>query len=251
MSMGTGAARAFDWVFFDVGETLMMAPPPVAAWAELLGRHGCRLSPEGVSALVDRARLEALTADHVGPAPHYRVDLSLAAARWRRFQAAVVDGAQVPTSQVELCSAELWSAYTAPTWFPLYLDAPPVLEALVDSGYRLGIISNWESRLEQLCGNHGLDRFFTFVLASEAAGWAKPSPLLFRLALKRAGVAPRRAVHVGDSLEHDIHPAAELGISAVLLDRRQYYPPGSWQPTITSLEALPELLAAGDRPLGR
>ena len=38
------------------------------------------------------------------------------------------------------------------------------------AGYGLGIVSNWEPRLDQLCASHDILRHFAFVVASEAEG---------------------------------------------------------------------------------
>ena len=45
----------------------------------------------------------------------------------------------------------------------------------------------------------------------------KPSPRIFRLALKRAGEKPRRAVMVGDQLETDLLGANRAGVHTVLV----------------------------------
>ena len=45
----------------------------------------------------------------------------------------------------------------------------------------------------------------------------KPSPLMFRIALKRAGVRSRDAVMVGDQLDTDIAGALNAGIDPVLV----------------------------------
>ncbi len=94
-----------------------------------------------------------------------------------------------------------------------------MLAAIKKKGKKLGIISNWDSRLFKLCEGLEFGKYFDFVLASAVFGAAKPSPRIFEEALKKAGVLPHEAVHIGDSLEDDIHGAKRIGIEAVLIDR--------------------------------
>lgn len=237
-------ARRVDWLFFDVGETLLQLRTPTDRYAELFAQHGARIAPAEATAIVERAQLEALAPDHVGPPPDFLVDPVRAAARWRRFAERVVALAGLGRARTA-CAEALLASFCRPEWFPLYPDARSALEQLLRAGYRLGVVSNWEARLPALLAGHGLADLFEFVFASEAEGVAKPGLDLFRRALARADARPDRALLVGDSLEHDVRPAAALGLVAVLLDRGGYYRPGTWQPTIRGLGELPGLLADG------
>lgn len=62
-----------------------------------------------------------------------------------------------------------------------------------------------------------LERFDSLTTPEEA-GAPLPDPRLLRLALRRAGAEPARAIFVGDSVERGIRVAKELGLSTVLLD---------------------------------
>ena len=57
------------------------------------------------------------------------------------------------------------------------------------------------------------------LVTSEEVGEPKPSPAIFREALRRAGCRPEEAVMVGDSWEIDVLGAAGAGIRAVWLNR--------------------------------
>jgi putative hydrolase of the HAD superfamily len=231
-----------DWIFLDAGETLFQVNAPSARFGDVLAELGYGLPPERISSLVEAARREAMSPDHLEPGRDYAVSPERARARRERLLSAILRRVGVREADFEACRAGLWESFIGPRFFGLYPEVPAVLASLTAAGYRLGIISNWEPRLELLCRNHGLAERFGFVLASEAEGFAKPGPHLFRRALELAGVDPTRAVHVGDSYEHDVLGATALGIGAILLDRGGYYPPGHWEPTIRSLEELPGLL---------
>jgi putative hydrolase of the HAD superfamily len=48
----------------------------------------------------------------------------------------------------------------------------------------------------------------------------KPAPAIFHAALEAAGCRPDQAVHIGDSLTHDIAGAQGVGIRSIWLNRR-------------------------------
>jgi putative hydrolase of the HAD superfamily len=56
------------------------------------------------------------------------------------------------------------------------------------------------------------------VIDSGVVGSAKPHPAIFRAALRRAGVGPAEAVHVGDMVSTDVVGAAAAGIVPIHLD---------------------------------
>jgi putative hydrolase of the HAD superfamily len=235
-------SRRYDWVFLDAGETLFQVADPLPEYGQILAHLGYTVAPDGLAALFRRARREALFPGHVGPPPHFAIAADLAQQRRERFVRALLDGIGVREPDRPAASEAIRESFVGTRLFGLYPDAAAVLPELRARGHRLGIISNWEPRLDILCHNHGIAPHFDFVLASEAEGFAKPGPRLFQRALELAGSPPERAVHVGDSFEHDVLGARAVGIAAVLLDRGGYYPIDEWHPTISSLEQLPGLL---------
>jgi putative hydrolase of the HAD superfamily len=81
----------------------------------------------------------------------------------------------------------------------------------------VAVVSNWDVSLGAVLDRLGVS--VDAVVASAAVGAAKPDPAIFAAALDRLGVAPADAVHVGDSLEHDVAGARASGLRAVLLRR--------------------------------
>ncbi len=82
---------------------------------------------------------------------------------------------------------------------------------LAAGGLRLAVVSNWDIGLHEHLTTLGLDRLVELVVTSAEAGAAKPDPQIWELALRRLGIAPSRAVHVGDS-EADADGAAAAGL---------------------------------------
>jgi HAD superfamily hydrolase (TIGR01458 family) len=93
----------------------------------------------------------------------------------------------------------------------------------------------------------GFVRLMEYATGQRARVLGKPSPDFFRLALQTAGVAPERAVMVGDDLAADVAGAQAVGVRAVLVRTGKGAEPhpdaGTTEPdaTIDSLAALPDL----------
>jgi putative hydrolase of the HAD superfamily len=98
--------------------------------------------------------------------------------------------------------------------------AREALEVLTDS-YRVGAVTNGGPGMQstKLSALGFVDYFETVVHAGYDAP-AKPAPEPFHLALDALGVAPDRAVHVGDSLQTDVTGARNAGLDAAWLRRR-------------------------------
>ena len=92
------------------------------------------------------------------------------------------------------------------------------LEELRRRGYRLGVISNADGRVEGLLDMVGLRPHFELVVDSGVVGVEKPDPRIFHLALEQMGVAPAEAVYVGDIYEIDMVGARAAGMRPILID---------------------------------
>jgi putative hydrolase of the HAD superfamily len=82
------------------------------------------------------------------------------------------------------------------------------------------MISNFDYRVYGILEGLGLRRYFDSMTISSEAGWAKPAPEIFRVALERHAIQPAEALHVGDSEDTDLAGARAAGIAGVLLDRK-------------------------------
>jgi HAD superfamily hydrolase (TIGR01509 family) len=105
----------------------------------------------------------------------------------------------------ELDPGEFAPAYIASIEFEPVPGAVEAVHALTARGLATAVVSNWDIGLHGHLRRLGLD---LPVVTSAEAGAPKPDPAIFRLALARLGVAPDRALHVGDS------PADEEGARA-------------------------------------
>ena len=125
----------------------------------------------------------------------------------------------------------------------LYDDTVPTLQHLRDTGFKLAIVSNWDTPLDPLTERLGIAHYFDIIVASHDARVlsAKPDPHIFNYTLAAVGVSAEETVHVGDTYEADIIGAKNAGIRPILIDRDGTQD-GRWDETIRSLTELPELL---------
>lgn len=97
----------------------------------------------------------------------------------------------------------------------LYNDTIEILEYLVNKGYKLGIIANQKSglknRLEKFC----ILKYFNLVIASEEVGVSKPNKKIFEIALLKANCKARECVMIGDRLDNDIIPATQIRMKTI------------------------------------
>ncbi len=223
-----------DAVLLDGLGTLVALEPP---WPRLVERlrdaHGVELSLTDAERAFRAEIAYYRTHHHEGRNPDALEDL--------RRRCAEVLRAQLPPQAVEALSLEQLSTATLDSLrFGSYPDVPAALARLRARGLTLVVVSNWDVSLPAVLRNVGLEEMVDGVVTSAEVGHPKPAPEIFTAALTLAGCAPGRAVHVGDSLDQDIHGALAAGIPAVLL-RRDDAEPGEPPPTVPSISSLAQL----------
>ncbi len=127
----------------------------------------------------------------------------------------------------------------AEPWF-VYEDVIPTLKTLRHAGIRLGILSNFDSRLYPVLVTLGLADFFDTVTISTHVGTAKPEAEIFQIALEKYQLSPHQAWHIGDSWFEDVLGAQGAGLGAIWLNREEKMMPPGAQPlaVIPGLEQL-------------
>ncbi len=107
------------------------------------------------------------------------------------------------------------------TSWQMYPDVLPTLDALHARGYTLGAVSDWGIALGPILRHLHLTRYFDCLLISAAMRHAKPSPMLYDLALQRCNAIADYTLHIGDTYVQDVLGARAVGITPVLLDREK------------------------------
>jgi putative hydrolase of the HAD superfamily len=211
---GRGAIRA---VFFDAGQTLLFPDPAVEeVYAAAFATHGLVVSVEEVHRAV-HATWRVVAQRREAGEERWGQD-GAEAGFWRRFVSAVfseLGGGDLP----ERLLSELVRHFQDGSKWKAFPEVFGVLERLRTAGYRLLIVSNWDSSLPLLLSDLGLAKYFDAVVVSALVGASKPSSQIFAQALQLAGVSAEAVLHVGDSRDEDYEGARAAGLHALLLDR--------------------------------
>lgn len=190
-------------VFVDAAGTLLRPREPVGiTYARFAREFGHRADPVVIESRFRKALAGARS-------QHQRGDGKV-------FWSAVV-AESVGVNNPDLFSA-LYEHYSRPRAWWIEAEALRVLGALAHSGVRLGIISNWDTRLRTLYDRFALDRLFSVLIVSSEHEVEKPDPAIFHLACRVAGVAPGEAVHIGNDPEDDVMGASRAGMVGLLYD---------------------------------
>jgi putative hydrolase of the HAD superfamily len=202
-------------VFFDVHETLiycLLSPPKI--FVQLLAELGVPRTLEAVEVLYPKPKeLEKLRAQAKGREDEF----------WLSFNARILH--QLGISDVNgRIARHLTEGFKDVRWWGLYPDVKPTLRALQGAGYRLGVIANARHLVLGRLRHLQLMSSFQAITYSEEAGFEKPDPRIFQLAMERMQCVPEEAIHVGDRDLEDIQGAQGAGIRAILLDRDDSHP---------------------------
>ncbi len=117
---------------------------------------------------------------------------------------------------------ELFETFRSEAW-ELFPETKDVLSSLKEKGLTLSVVSNFDTRVYDVCTELGIIDYFDIFVISSEAGFSKPSPEIFELALNKSAISASECIHVGDSLEHDFYGASSVGIRVVLLDKKGKY----------------------------
>ena len=234
---GTGLPERIDAVLFDAGGVLLDLD--YAYLRRLIeARHGA-VTVDELSRLEAAARMEI----HRQVAGGGRVSEA-----WRDYFYVILGRVGVPAAEQNGIVDSLWDAHQRfGLWTVAIPGGPEVVAGLKRRGFRLGVVSNAEGRVEQDLESAGYRGLFETVVDSHVVGVEKPDPEIFRIALQRLDSAAEHAVYVGDLPAVDLAGARAAGIAPVLLDRHELYPDLAG-PRLLSLEELPALLGGTAAP---
>ena len=227
-------------VCLDAGNTLIHSdPPPHVIYADHLSRHGRPVAPAEVGVAFREAWDEMQLETEPG-ADRYGSLAGGERAWWGAFIRRVLHRLDHDAAWEPLLD-ELYAAFSRAEVWRVFPDTRPALDALAARGVSLAVVSNWDRRLPRILDDLELTGYFAAITVSSVEGVEKPDPEIFRRTLDRLGVAPHRALHVGDSPREDCRGAAEAGLEAVLIDRHGLFPGEPWR-RIASLAELLELV---------
>lgn len=226
--------RSRKAVFFDAGGTLLHPYPSVGEiYCKVAGKHGCKVDAQQVQELFRKAWLTRDGLTSLASHTSEKIERD-----WWHGLVREVFSSIAQFEDFDKFFHELYDFFAKAECWRVYPGTLEILAALKKQGKRIGIISNWDSRLFGLCKDLELQKHVDFILASAVFGASKPNPKIFLEALKLSGVKPEEAVHVGDSFEDDIKGALSAGIHGILIERHPGHRKMEGVPTIHDLKEL-------------
>lgn len=176
-----------DAVTVDANGTLVGLADPVPALAAALSEQGVERSPEAI-----RAAFYVEVAHYRPRALRGRDSASLAELRRECV------GVFLDSLGAGLDPAVFAPAFVSSLEFRALPGSVEMLRELRARGIALAVVSNWDCSLRDVVTRLGLGSLFSAIVASADVGSEKPDPGIFRAALERLGIAPGRALHIGD-----------------------------------------------------
>ena len=204
-------------VFFDVGNTLLYPYPNVATVVrEILADEGHLHDLAAIDELMPL--VDAYYEDRYRTDDTFWTDEGETSQVWIGMYSLLCRRLGIENG-AETIARRVYDEFGDPARWRAYDDVAPALERLRGRGLSIGIISNWDQRLEGLLNGLGLGSLIDAVISSAVVGLHKPDPRIFELACETLAVAPAEAAHVGDHYYADVVGASAAGMFPVLIDR--------------------------------
>lgn len=212
------ASQQIKAVFFDAAGTLFTVNGSVGEiYTRLARTYGKEVAVQDLEAGFRRCFATAPPMAFPGTLPEQVLTLEK---QWWYDLVQSVFAPLGPFPQFAAYFDALFAYFARTEAWQLYPETADTLTALHARGLRLGVISNFDSRLFRLLDGFAISCFFDPIVISTQAGYAKPAVEIFTQALAQHNLRSEEAVHVGDSLQMDIAGASAAGLLPVFIDRR-------------------------------
>ncbi|MCX8037596.1 MAG: HAD family hydrolase [Candidatus Sumerlaeia bacterium] len=209
--------RRIRGVFFDAFRTLVYLHPTYpGAFADVARDFGYPVDEARVAAVLDS--IERAMETRWREKGDFRCSPEELNRRWRALNRAIFEAIGID-GDADRLSIEMERRFDSGEYIRTYPDTLPMIEALREEGFRLGVISNGTPGVARCLEFAGITERVEFVLVSALVGWEKPAAEIFAMGLQAVGLQPGEVVFVGDHYEADIVGARQAGMQAVLIDR--------------------------------
>lgn len=207
---------AIKGVFFDAVGTLFHVKGGVGAqYSRIAGKHGIQVDPVFLNGRFKK--VFGLSLPPAFPEVGEREREGLERSWWQDLVRRVFEG--IPFPSFEAFFDEVYFFFSGPEGWVLFPETIHVLEKLRAESFYVGIISNFDARLESICESLNISSYVNGITFSSRHGTAKPSPEIFLSALKSARISPSESIYIGDSIYHDLQGALSVGMKPLLIDR--------------------------------
>ncbi|XP_077269431.1 rhythmically expressed gene 2 protein [Temnothorax americanus] len=207
-------------VTFDVTGTLLMTKLE-EHYVEIGSQYGLLVEPRKLARSF-KNNFARLTKEH----PIYGKHTGLGWKNWWRtivYNVFKEQHASVSTETLDKVADNLITCYsTSKCWYK-YPGTIDLLDSLQKKNVALGVISNFDQRLESILEDVQIRQYFVFVLTSYDFGTEKPSLPIFQEALRLVKssqgkeILPQEATHIGDTVNNDYFGARSAGWNALLI----------------------------------
>jgi putative hydrolase of the HAD superfamily len=211
--------QGIQWIMFDAVGTLIDPDPTVAVAYHNAGRRWgakCTLGEAGdrFHRAFRASERDLFPGSDSQPARRI-TSHSIEESRWRWIVGSVFPEITDP----EGCFRDLWEHFARPSSWRCFADVASCLNRLKESGYRLGLASNFDSRLNSICDAIPDLRHLEHRVISASVGFRKPAPEFYAAILQTCGCEPHQILMIGDHIENDVHAPRIAGMQALHLDR--------------------------------
>ncbi|XP_068971873.1 rhythmically expressed gene 2 protein-like [Bombus flavifrons] len=206
-------------ITFDVTGTLLMTK--LEDYVEIGSQHGLPLDRRKLARSFKNS-FHRLSLEH----PVYGKHTGIGWENWWRQLVHSVFKDQhkyISDATLDKVANSLIRCYGTSMCWHKYPGTIELLDYLKKKELILGVISNFDERLEAILEDTRIRSYFSFVLTSYDLGVEKPDTLIFdealRLTKKRhsINISPQQAIHIGDSVNNDYIGAKDAKWNAILI----------------------------------
>ncbi len=208
-----------EWIFFDVGETLVNEynsyEEHFTNCCLLLNSLGIYVTPKEYREKLESAYKE----NNTRPLHHV----------WQSFNVFVEKPKWSHENEV------------------LYSGVSEVLDQLAKK-YSLGVIANQGEGLTERLKEYEIEHYFKVIISSADVGIKKPNLEIFEQALLEANISPKETIYVGDRVDNDIIPSKKIGMRAIRIKQGlgKFHKESETYPSDMIINDLSELLCLLD-----
>ncbi len=138
----------------------------------------------------------------------------------------LADALREENLQYDFSPAISYRVLDASIVFRAYQETRETLLQLLERGFSMGVLSNWDGRLPQVLRDLELDGFFDFVVSSAQVGYEKPDARFFEFGLQKIRIShpqieTENCIYIGDHWGKDVVPSRLMGMQAIWVVRNQ------------------------------
>lgn len=210
---------ALKLITFDVTGTILSLRQPVGfQYAKIGSLYGLNASAERLS---DSFRLvfKKLSVEH----PNFGESCIGWESWWKElvsltFHNSIQDKTLCRPQTMDQISKHLIEIFKTEECWKLVQGSQNLLEKLCKNNKRLGVLSNYDPRLQDILVNLKVHDYFDFVITSYSAKCSKPNVGIFKaVEEKNIDINKNEILHIGDSPQLDFVGAKNAGWHALLV----------------------------------